>query len=203
MNVFQDRVVALERIFPTNTPLRAKMLALIERLAGGGSFMDSLSSAGLHFAEVAPFVASDPKFREIIADARTLGAFVRDLRSEDEAFRRGVEGYDETVIDNRGNAHTVRKFSDRALDKCLSQTRFAGTRNDGLPVLTLNIGREFGGYRVEATAAEQNPPVQGLRDVSGGGGSLEQGVGPVVVATVDVAPVSGQTSSRESEQVDP
>jgi hypothetical protein len=84
----------------------------LEALAAGQSATKAAETADLAYITVYKWKTSDPEFAEQWAIAVQQGID----RLEDEAFRRGVDGYDDVVRNGEGEVITsTRRYSDQLL----------------------------------------------------------------------------------------
>jgi hypothetical protein len=94
------------------------------------------------------WLKTDPKYAQAFADSEVLAAQVL----EDTAIKRAVEGWDEPVFQGGEQCGTVRKFSDRLLERLLEARRPEKYRRnikaeltgkDGEPLIPLAQWREL------------------------------------------------------------
>jgi hypothetical protein len=93
---------------------REKFLEAVAKTptAGNTSLLRQLGVAGTK-GELRAMLAADPDLQSEAREARGYG----DNAIRNAMYERGIVGWDETHVTNKGDVYTVRKYSDRLLAK--------------------------------------------------------------------------------------
>jgi len=132
----------------TNVRTRASQAAFLAAFEKTCRIDLAAEAAGIGRRTHYNWLKSDPKYAQAFADSEVLAAQVL----EDTATKRAVDGWDEPVFQAGKQCGTVRKFSDRLLERLLEARRpekyrrnikAEVTGENGAPLIPLAQWREL------------------------------------------------------------
>lgn len=131
---------------------RANLVVLLSELVEGKGWQTCMDAAHLSWSQVMLCRKVDPDgFGRYLEAAQTVKEDVQRLQSDDELYRRAVEGYDRPLIgrvakDEDGIVAHERRYSDRLLeflktkrDKRYADTGTGGGGGTGAPSVLINL----------------------------------------------------------------